>query len=139
MPVKKCCETFHYKYAQKLLDLSWKYYQALFSLVEQLKSMQNLPNKHSCENYSQAGNLCNIKVKQEFKLIMLDIKVTYVNIFINEPIKIMALLWRIIHHISFIVFVYLDSGSILPIKILLIFHTPIFTIWSEMTNILTWN
>ena len=86
--------------------------------------MPNLPNKCSCENYSQAANLRNIKVKQEFKLIMLDIKVTYVNIFINEPIKIMALLWRIIHHISLIVFVYLDSGSILPIKILLIFHTP---------------
>jgi len=109
---------------KKLLDISWKCYQALFSVVEQLKSMPNLPNKCSCANYSQAANLRNIKVKQEFKLIMLDIKVKYVNIFI----KIMALLWKIIHHISFIVFAYLDSGSLLPIKILLIFHTPIFTI-----------
>ena len=31
-----------------------------------------------------------IKVKQEFEMIMLDIKVIYVNIFIKEPIKIMA-------------------------------------------------
>jgi len=29
-------------------------------------------------------------VTQEFEPIMLDIKVTYVNIFINEPIKIMV-------------------------------------------------
>jgi len=29
-------------------------------------------------------------VTQEFELIMLDIKVTHVNIFINEPIKIMV-------------------------------------------------
>ena len=75
---------------KKLLDLSWKCYQALFSVVEQLKSTPNLPNKCSCENYSQAANLCNIKVKQEFELTMLDIKFIYVNIFVNEPIKIMA-------------------------------------------------
>ena len=30
------------------------------------------------------------KVKQEFEMIMLDIKVTYVNMYINEPIKTMA-------------------------------------------------
>ena len=75
---------------KKLLDLPWKCYQALFSVVEQLKSMPNLPNECSRENYTQLANLCNIKVKQEFELIMLDIKVIYVNIFINEPIKIMA-------------------------------------------------
>jgi hypothetical protein len=72
------------------MDLSWKRYQALFSVVEQLKSMPNLPNKCSKENNSQLANLCNIKVKQEFEPIMFDIKVIYVNIFINEPIKIMA-------------------------------------------------
>jgi len=75
---------------KKLLDLSWKYYQALFSVVEQLKSMPNLPNERSKENYRQLANLSNIRVKQEFVLKMLDIKVTYVSIFINEPIKIMA-------------------------------------------------
>jgi len=52
--------------------------------------MPNLPNKYSRKNYSQLANLCNIKVKHEFEPIMLDIKVIYVNIFINEPIKIMA-------------------------------------------------
>ena len=57
--------TFHHKYAKKLLDLSWKCYQALFSVVEQLKSMPNLPNECSTENYTQLPNLCNIKVKQE--------------------------------------------------------------------------
>jgi len=51
----------------------------IISVVEQLKSMSN-----------QLANLCNIKVKQEFELIMLDIKVIYVNIFMYEPIKIMA-------------------------------------------------
>ena len=74
---------------KKLLDLSWKCYQALFSVVEQLKSMPNLPNECGRVNYTQLANLCNIKMKQEFELIMLDIKVTYVNIYINEPIKIM--------------------------------------------------
>ena len=44
------------------------------------------------EKTAQLANLCNIKVKQEFELIMLDIKVTYVNIYTNEPIKIMAYL-----------------------------------------------
>jgi len=58
--------------------------------MEQLKSIPNLPNECSRENYSQLANLCNIKVKQEFELIILDIKVIYVNIFINEPIKIVV-------------------------------------------------
>ena len=44
------------------------------------------------KNFTQLANLYNIKVKQEFELIILDIKVIYVNIFINEPIKILALL-----------------------------------------------
>ncbi len=76
--------TFSYKYAKKkLLDRAWKYYQALFSVVEQLNSMPNLPNECSRENYTQLAKLCNIKVKQEFELIMLDIKVIYVNIYMN--------------------------------------------------------
>jgi len=82
--------TFHYKYAKKLLELFWECYQALFSVVEQLKSLPNLPNECSKENYTQLANLCNIRVKQEIEMIMLDIKVIYINIFINEPIKIMA-------------------------------------------------
>jgi len=73
---------------KKSLDLSWKCYQASFSVMEQLKSMPNLPNKCSRENYSQLANLCNIRVKQESELIMLDI--IHINIFINEPIKNMA-------------------------------------------------
>ena len=73
----------------KLLELSWKSYWALLSVVERLKYMPNLPNECSRENYIQLANLCNVKVKQEFELIMLDIKVIHVNI-INEPIKIMA-------------------------------------------------
>ena len=76
---------------KKLLDLSWKCYQALFSVVEQLKSMPYLHNECSREKYTQLANLCNIKVKQEFELIKLDIKVTYVNIYINEPIKIIGI------------------------------------------------
>jgi len=52
--------------------------------------MPILPNKCSRENYTQLANLCNIRVKQEFELIMLDIEIIYVNIFINKPIKIMA-------------------------------------------------
>ena len=36
--------------SKKLSDLSWKCYQALFSVVEQMKSMPNLPNKCSREN-----------------------------------------------------------------------------------------
>jgi len=59
-------------------------------VVEQLKFMPILPNECSRENYTQLANLCNIRVKQEFELIILDIKVTYVNTFINEPIKMMA-------------------------------------------------
>ena len=74
----------------KLLDLSWKCYQALFSAVEQLKAMPKLPNECSREKYTQSAHLCTIKVKQEFELIMLDIKFICVNIFINEPIKIVA-------------------------------------------------
>jgi len=61
-----------------LLDLSWKCYQELFSVVAQLKSMLNLHNECSKENFTQLANLPNIKVKQEF------------HIFINEPIKIVA-------------------------------------------------
>ena len=83
---------FHYKYAKKLLDPSWKCHQALFLVVEQLKYVLNLPNECSRKNFTQLANLYNIKVKQEFELIILDIKVIYVNIFINEPIKILALL-----------------------------------------------
>ena len=60
---------------KNLLDLSSKCYQALFLVVEQLKSTPNLPNKCSRENYSQLANICNIKVKQELELIMSDIKV----------------------------------------------------------------
>jgi len=52
--------------------------------------MPNLPNEGSRENYTQLANLCNITVKQEFELIILDIEVIHVNIFINEPIKIIA-------------------------------------------------
>jgi len=59
-------------------------------VVEQLKSLPKLPNECSRENYTQIANLCNIRVKQEIEMIMLDIKAIYVNIFINEPIKIMA-------------------------------------------------
>jgi len=66
---------------KKLLDLSWKYYQALFSAVEQLKSMPNLPKECSRENYKQLANLCNIKGKQEFGLIMLDIKVIHQHLY----------------------------------------------------------
>ena len=75
---------------KKLLEHPWECYQALFSVVEQLKSLPNLPNECSKENYTQLANLCNIRVKQEIEMIMLDIKVIYINIFINEPIKIMA-------------------------------------------------
>jgi len=55
---------------KKLLDLSWKCYQPLLSVAEQLKSMPNLPNERSRENYKQVANLCNIKEKQEFELII---------------------------------------------------------------------
>jgi hypothetical protein len=63
---KHAVTTIHYKYAKKLLALSWKYYQALFSVVKQLKSMPNLSNECSRENYIQLANLCNIKEIQEF-------------------------------------------------------------------------
>jgi len=52
--------------------------------------MPILPNKCSRENYTQLANLCNIRVKQEYEMIMLDIEIIYVNIFINKPIKVMA-------------------------------------------------
>jgi len=55
---------------KKLLELSRECYRALFSVVEQLKSMPNLPNECSRENYSQLANLCNIKAKQESKPIV---------------------------------------------------------------------
>ena len=71
---------------KKLLDLSWKYYQALFSLVEQLKSMPNFPNECCTENYTQLATLRNIKVK---KLILTD-HFGYKSYVINVPIKIMA-------------------------------------------------
>ena len=71
------------------MDLSRKCFQALFSVAEQPKSMPNLHNECS-RNFTQLANLSNIKVKHEFELIILDIKVIYVNIFINEPIKIVA-------------------------------------------------
>jgi len=64
--------------------------QALFSVVEQLKSMPNLPNECSRENHTLLAKLCNIKVKQEFELTKLDTEVINVNIFRNEPIKIMV-------------------------------------------------
>ena len=60
---------------KKLLDLSWKCYQALFAVVELLKSMPNLTNECSRENFTQLAHLPNIKMKQEFELIILDIKV----------------------------------------------------------------
>jgi len=75
---------------KKLLVLSWKCCQALFSVVEQLKSWPYLTNECSRDNYTKLRNLCNVKVKQGFELIMLDIKGIYVKIFVNEPIKIMA-------------------------------------------------
>jgi hypothetical protein len=71
---------------KKLLERSWNCYQSLFSVLEQLKSIPNLPNKYSRENYSQLANLCNIKVKQESEPIVLD-KI-YINIFINQAIRI---------------------------------------------------
>ena len=40
-----------------------------------MKSMPNLPNECSRENYTQLANLCSITVKQEFELIMLNIEV----------------------------------------------------------------
>jgi len=46
--------------------------------VVELKSMPHLPNECSRENYTRLANLCNISVKQEFEIIMLDIKVIYV-------------------------------------------------------------
>jgi len=75
--------------AKKLLDLSWKYYQALFSVVEQLKPMPNLPNECCRENYRQLAILFNIKVKQRIGTDHFGYE-SFVNLFINEPIKIMA-------------------------------------------------
>ena len=59
-------------------------------MVEQLKSMPNLPNECSRENHTLLANLCNIKVKQEFEMTKLDTEVLQVNIFKNEPIKIIV-------------------------------------------------
>ena len=75
---------------KKLLDLSWKCYQELFSVVGQLKSTPNLHNECSRQNFTQLTNLPNIKVKQELEMIILDIKFINVKIFINEAIKIVA-------------------------------------------------
>jgi len=50
---------------KKLLELSLECYQALFSVVGQIKSLPNLPNECSRENYTQLANLHNITVKQE--------------------------------------------------------------------------
>ena len=55
----------------------------MLSLVEQLKSMPNLPNECSRENYTQLANLCNIKVIQEFEMIMVDIIVIYQGVLIS--------------------------------------------------------
>ena len=71
--------TFHYKYAKKIIGSFLEMLPGIISEVEQLKSMPN-----------QLANLCSIKVKQEFELMMLAIKAIYVNIFMYEPIKIMA-------------------------------------------------
>ena len=65
-------------------------YQALLSVVEQLKSMPNLPNECSRENHTLLANRCSIKVKQEFELTKLDTEIIHVSIFTNEPIKIMV-------------------------------------------------
>jgi len=73
---------------KKLFDLSWKYYQALFSVVEQLKSMPNLPNECCRENYRQLATLFNIKVKQRIGTDHFGCE-SFVNLFINEPIKSM--------------------------------------------------
>jgi len=53
---------------KELLDLSWKCYQALFSVVKQMRSMPKFPNECSTENYTQLANLSNIRVKQKFEL-----------------------------------------------------------------------
>jgi len=39
-----------------------------------MKSMPNLPNECSRENYTQLTNLCSSKVKQEFELINVGYK-----------------------------------------------------------------
>jgi hypothetical protein len=59
--------------------------------MEQLKTITNLPNEYNGGNSIQLANLGNVKVNQEFKMIMLDIKILYVNIFTTEPKK----LWHI--------------------------------------------
>ena len=79
---------FHYRYAKKN---SWIFLgnvnQALSSMVEQLKSMPNLPNECSRENHTLLANRCSIKVKQESELTKLDTKIIHVKIFTNEPIN----------------------------------------------------
>ena len=52
--------------------------------------MPNLPNECSGENHTLSANQCSIKVKQEFELAKLDTEIIHVNIFTNEPIKIMV-------------------------------------------------
>jgi len=64
---------------KKIIESFLEMLPGIISVVEQLKSMPD-----------QLANLCNIKVKQEFELIMLDRKFMYVSIFMYEPIKIMA-------------------------------------------------
>jgi len=51
-----------------------------------MKSMPNPPNECSRENYTQLATLCSVKVKQRIGTDHFG----YVNIFISEPIKIMA-------------------------------------------------
>jgi len=80
---------FHYKYAKNWIFLG-NINQALLSVVEQLKYMPNLPNECSRENHTLLANRCSIKVKQEFELTNLDTEIIHVNIFTNEPIKIMV-------------------------------------------------
>ena len=42
------------------------------------------------EKTTLLANRCSIKVKQEFELTKLDTEIIHVNIFTNEPIKIMV-------------------------------------------------
>jgi len=46
-----------------------------------MKSLPNLANESSTENYTQLANLCNIRAKQETELIMLDISYIYQHIY----------------------------------------------------------
>ena len=63
--------TIHYKYAQKKIIGSFlEMLPAITFSGRTTKSMPNLPNERSRENYKQVANLCNIKEKQEFELII---------------------------------------------------------------------